>query len=301
MELRQLRYFLTLAEELHFGRAAARERIVQSALSQQLQRLERELGVRLLERSTHHVRLTPAGARLEGEARKILAHVERAVAAARDAARPIPTLRIGVTDTGYDAVAQVLHRVRTDRPKLEIHEVQAGVPDQLRMIADGHLDLGFGRAWTLPADMSAEVFRLDRLGVVFPREHRLAVEPVISVACLATEVLLLANERRAPEYNAFLADLCGTAGFTPAVYPGTVDSVRAAVDLVARRLCVACLPASARPASPSVVWRPLVEPDSRYPWSVLLRSGSHGDEPVRTVIEAVRASSLEQGWLAVPR
>jgi len=69
MELRQLRYFVTLAEELHFGHAAAREHIVQSALSQQLQRLERELGVQLLERSTHHVRLTPAGTAFLVEAR----------------------------------------------------------------------------------------------------------------------------------------------------------------------------------------------------------------------------------------
>ncbi|HJY71985.1 MAG TPA: LysR family transcriptional regulator [Streptosporangiaceae bacterium] len=72
MELRQLRYFVTLAEELHFGRAAAREHIVQSALSQQVQRLERELGVRLLERSTHHVALTAAGAAFLAEARQIL-------------------------------------------------------------------------------------------------------------------------------------------------------------------------------------------------------------------------------------
>jgi DNA-binding transcriptional LysR family regulator len=73
MELRQLRYFVTLAEELHFGRAAAREHIVQSALSQQLQRLERELGVRLLERTTHHVQLSPAGSAFLIEARQILA------------------------------------------------------------------------------------------------------------------------------------------------------------------------------------------------------------------------------------
>src|SRR6478672_3889074 len=78
VELRQLRYFVTLAEELHFGRAAAREHIVQSALSQQLQRLERELGVRLLERSTHHVALTTAGAAFLIETRQILAHIDQA-------------------------------------------------------------------------------------------------------------------------------------------------------------------------------------------------------------------------------
>ena len=78
MELRQLRYFVILAEELHFGRAAAREHIVQSALSQQLQRLERELGVLLIERTTHHVQLSPAGAAFLIEARQILAHVDRA-------------------------------------------------------------------------------------------------------------------------------------------------------------------------------------------------------------------------------
>src|SRR5215212_7355412 len=78
LELRQLRYFVTLAEELHFGRAAAREHIVQSALSQQIQRLERELGVLLLDRTTHHVQLSPAGSAFLIEARQILAQVDRA-------------------------------------------------------------------------------------------------------------------------------------------------------------------------------------------------------------------------------
>src|SRR6201995_604145 len=93
VELRQLRYFVTLAEELHFGRAAEREHIVQSALSQQVQRLERELGVRLLERSTHHVALTTAGVVFLVEARQILAHVDRAAAAARNTASADAPLR----------------------------------------------------------------------------------------------------------------------------------------------------------------------------------------------------------------
>src|SRR5450631_3911441 len=99
LEFRQLRFFVTLAEELHFGRAAAREHIVQSALSQQLQRLERELGVRLLERSTHHVSLTPAGAVFLAEARQILARVDRAAAIARNTTGASPTLRVGIIDS----------------------------------------------------------------------------------------------------------------------------------------------------------------------------------------------------------
>src|SRR5258705_9916221 len=94
MELRQLRYFVTLAEELHFGRAAAREHIVQSALSQRLQRLEREIGVTLMDRTTHHVRLTAAGAVFLADARQILAHVERATVAAQRASRSRPSLRV---------------------------------------------------------------------------------------------------------------------------------------------------------------------------------------------------------------
>src|SRR5689334_10761122 len=132
MELRQLRYFVTLAEELHFGRAAARENIVQSALSQQIQRLERELGVRLLNRTTHNVELTPPGAALLIEARQILDHVERAKRAARNAVAPSPTLRAGIIDAGYDSMPQILHEVQRAHPDFTIHQVEAGTPEQYR-------------------------------------------------------------------------------------------------------------------------------------------------------------------------
>jgi DNA-binding transcriptional LysR family regulator len=111
MELRQLRYFVTLAEELHFGRAAARQHIVQSALSQQLQRLERELGVLLLDRTTHHVELTRAGSAFLIEARLILAQVDRAALAAQRPARSAPSLRVGVVDASYDSMPRILRQV----------------------------------------------------------------------------------------------------------------------------------------------------------------------------------------------
>jgi pimeloyl-ACP methyl ester carboxylesterase len=130
MELRQLRYFVTLAEELHFGRAAAREHIVQSALSQQLQRLERELDVLLLDRTTHHVELTPAGSAFLIEARQILAHLDRAALAAQHAASSAPVLRVGLVDASYDSMPQILREVQEQYPELEIHQVEAGVPEK---------------------------------------------------------------------------------------------------------------------------------------------------------------------------
>src|SRR3954471_16189585 len=103
VDLRQLRYFVAVSEELNFGRAAAREHIVQSALSQQIQRLERALGVQLVRRTTHHVELTAAGCRFLAEVRQILAHVDRAAAVAAGAERSTPTLRVGVAGKGCEA------------------------------------------------------------------------------------------------------------------------------------------------------------------------------------------------------
>jgi len=133
MELRQLRYFATLAEGLHFGRAAAREHMVQSALSQQ-QRLERELGVLLLDRTTHHVELTPAGSAFLIEARQILAQVDRAALAAQRAASSAPGLRVGVARASYDSMPQILREVQQN-PELDFHQVEAGVPEQFRQLA----------------------------------------------------------------------------------------------------------------------------------------------------------------------
>jgi len=130
MELRQLRYFVTLAEEQYFGRAADREHILQSALSQQVQRLEREIGVRLLERSTHHVALTVSGVVFLVEARQILAHVDRAAEAARSTAGASAPLRVAIIDSSYDSMPQILHEVQARYPGLVINQVEASVPEQ---------------------------------------------------------------------------------------------------------------------------------------------------------------------------
>jgi len=297
VELRQLRYFVTLAEELHFGRAAEREHIVQSALSQQVQRLERELGVRLLERSTHHVALTAAGAVFLVEARQILAHVDRAAEVARSAVGGAATLRVGIIDSSYDSMPQILHEVQARYPGLVIHQVEVGVPEQYQQLTDGRLDVGIGRAALAPPQVASLLFRQDPLGVLVPAGHRFAGLEGVPVADLATEPLLLAEEVRAPEFNQFTVEMCRAAGFTPAVYGGTVESIRAAADLVAQGRCLYCVPSSCISALPGTIWRPLTDPAPYYPWSVLWRVSEVADH-VHAVVSCAQAMSKRLGWLA---
>ena len=296
MELRQLRYFVTLAEELHFGRAAAREHIVQSALSQQVQRLERELGVRLLERSTHHVSLTAAGAVFLVEARQILAHVDRAAVIARTATGASPTLRVGIIDSSYDSMPLILHEVQARYPGLVIHQVEVGVPEQYQQLIDGRLDVGIGRAALAPAQVASYLFRRDPLGVLVSGNHRFAELDAVPVAILAREPLLLAEEARAPEFNQFTIEMCRAAGFTPTVHEGTVESIRAAAGLVAQGRCLYCVPSSCIAALPGTIWRPLAEPASYYPWSVLWRA-DNPSEHVRAIVSCARRMSGRLGWL----
>lgn len=296
MELRQLRYFVILAEELHFGRAAARKHIVQSALSQQLQRLERELGVLLIERTTHHVQLSPAGAAFLIEARQILAHVDRAAVAAQRAARSTPSLRVGIVDASYDSMPLILHAIQQRFPDLEIHQVEAGVPEQFQRLMDGRLDVGLGRASLAPPTVASELFRLDPLGVLVAEEHRFAALSAVPVASLAAEPLLLAEEERAPEFNQFVIELCRSVGFAPTPYRGTVESIRASLDLVVGQQCVLCAPSSCVSPPTGIVWKPLVAPPSRYPWSVLWRVGD-SSQHVRALVRCARTLSQQLGWL----
>jgi DNA-binding transcriptional LysR family regulator len=297
VDIRQLRYVVTLAEELHFGRAAAREHIVQSALSQQIQRLERSLDVVLFERSTHYVRLTAAGESYAADARQILSHVERALAAARAASTTNSMIRVAVGDPSFDSMPQVLRVVRHNHPQLEIHQIEASVPEQYRLLASGRLDVGIGRASHAPGAVASELLRLDPVGVLFADGHRLAQLQAVPVAMLASERLLFAEEDRAPEFNQFITELCHSAGFTPKAYRGTVQSARAAVELVLERRCLLCVPRSCRLLMKGIQWLPLVDPPSHYPWSLLSRAGDE-TELVRLMLRCGRALSASLRWTA---
>jgi hypothetical protein len=107
----------------------------------------------------------------------------------------------------------------------------------------------------------------------------------------------LAADEQAPEFNQFVVELCRSAGFTPTVYEGTVESIRAAAELVSQGRCLYCLPLSCVSVLPGTVWRPLIEPVSYYPWSILWRSQDDRDH-IRAVVNCARVISRKWGWLA---
>ncbi|MBK3647536.1 LysR family transcriptional regulator, partial [Streptomyces sp. MBT33] len=142
MELRQLSYFVTVAEELHFGRAAERLHIVQSAVSMQIQRLERELGAELFDRTPRRVRLTSAGERLLPRAREVLAAADRA----RAAVAPPPGLRIG-TSTGMGAhLDRVLAAFARRAPEVLLELFSLPAAERLDRVAGGQLHAAFVRS-----------------------------------------------------------------------------------------------------------------------------------------------------------
>ena len=191
---------------------------------------------------------------------------------------------------------QILHEVQARYPGLVIHQVEASVPEQYQQLTDGRLDVGVGRAALAPPQIASLLFRQDPLGVLVPTGHPFAELDGVSVAALAREPLLLAEEARAPEFNQFTVEMCRAAGFTPTVYRGTVESIRAAAGLVAAGRCLYCVPSSCIAALPGTIWRPLTEPASDYPWSVLWRAADDSGH-VRAVVSCAQAMSKRLGWL----
>jgi DNA-binding transcriptional LysR family regulator len=297
MEIRQLRYAVTLADELHFGRAAEREHIVQSALSQQIRRLEREIGIRLFDRNTHRVSTTRAGEVFIAEARSILVHLDRAAEIARRATADPPMLRLGFTESSYEHVPDVMEAVVADHPGLRVHQSAMSLPRQFELLRRGKLDIGIGSARFAPQEIASAYLAFDPVGVFVRNADSWAGMRAIPIRELRSVVLLRADADQAPEYNDFVDELCRKAGFSPTTHPGSVDSVRAAIDLVTRLDVVYCAPRTAWPRTPDVRWMALADPPVHYTQSVLWRADDHSPV-VRSFVR--RSCELAEQAAALP-
>lgn len=224
MDLRHLRYFLSVAEEMHFGRAAQRLGISQPPLSQQIRALEEELGVRLFERTSRRVRLTEAGRLFEPEARRTLEQAERAVQAARLAHRgEIGHLSLGFTASApfVPRIADALYRFREAYPDVDLVLKEIGRDEQIAGLEDGALDIGITRGFgapTLPTGLVAELLVEEDMVLAVREDHPLAIrsEPP-TVMDLADQPLVLYGVTNGAGFNEHLYALCADAGFKPNV------------------------------------------------------------------------------------
>ncbi|MFD6095681.1 LysR family transcriptional regulator [Nocardiopsis flavescens] len=175
----QLRGFVAVAEELHFGRAAERLSMTQPPLSRQIQKLEREVGVLLLERDRRHVVLTAAGEAFLAEARRLLALAERAPdLAQRISAGSSGTLRIGFTAaSSYGVLGRLLNAVEEQLPEIDIELAEMVTREQVAALSSGELDLGLGRPPFDSEVFGSRIHHREQLLVAVPREHPLAARP----------------------------------------------------------------------------------------------------------------------------
>jgi DNA-binding transcriptional LysR family regulator len=193
MELRHLRYFVAVAEELHFGRAANRLHTSQSSLSQQVRNLETELKVDLLRRVKRHVELTPAGSRFLREARGILAAAERAAGLARETARgESQKFVIGVSpETDWQFLGQSLRLFREHAPVVEVFFQNLTPKAQVEALHEGRIDIGFVGLPIEAEGVVTEVTGRERLVAAIPAKHPMARNGIIRLRDLSGEAYTL--------------------------------------------------------------------------------------------------------------
>lgn len=217
MEFRQLQYFLMLAEEQNFCRAARRLHIAQPSLSQQIQQLERELGTELFDRSSRPVRLTNAGQLFLGDARDLVRGVEEAARQVRRAGRgEAGRVRVGYSYGGlYDLVLALLRRLRAAWPEINMVVRQLPARDQIPALRARQVDVVLGRV-TEPAgsDIVVHPLREEALIAILPAGHRLATGRTVQLANLGEEPFVMFPRCVEPVVFDNYIQACQSAGFT---------------------------------------------------------------------------------------
>jgi DNA-binding transcriptional LysR family regulator len=216
VDVRHVRYFLAVFDELHFGRAAGRLHMTQPALSQAIRRLEQELGVELFVRTSRSVAPTEAGRSFAAEARKALSAFEEAVREARRAGGVGAALRIGWTETvPLEGVSRFVRAFHLRVSDVETEVVHIPYAELIRLLRDGDLDLALLHHALDDPELDVEpVFAGERLAVLLPREHPLAGRPTIGPEDLReTPVMLAPREANPPLYDHVQSRLAA-AGFT---------------------------------------------------------------------------------------
>ncbi len=257
---RLLKQFVVLAEELHFGRAAARLHISQPPLSQAIMRLENALGAELFDRTGRSIVLTVAGSTFLNDARLLLEAQEGAIERARQAGAGLSgRIVLGfVGSVTYEMLPAFMTTMRHRFPGVRFDLRELPSVDQLLALHSRQLDLGIVRPPLADTnDLKLKVIRRERMVVVLPREHPLARLKVVPLSALASEAFMMFPPNRVPSLHAKTVMACDAAGFSPKVAMEAWQ-MPTMVSLVAIGEGVALLPEQVtRMPYPGVVYRPL--------------------------------------------
>lgn len=260
MEIKHLRSFVTLAEELHFGRAAQRLSIVQPALSMQIKMLEEELGVRLFERNRHSVMLTEVGALFLPEARATLAQSAHAVQVAKAGGRgEIGRVRLGfVSSVLPHLLPSLIRSLHARFPGIELELKDMPGPDQAAALINGQLDFGLMRLpAVIPGIQTREVLQ-ESFSIALPGDHPLVACDTLHPADLARIPVFMLARRYAPGFHDALMLALNSQG-TPLTIASELGEFTTMLALVCAGLGVGVLPQQAARALPAnCVSRPLV-------------------------------------------
>ncbi|MBG4726687.1 LysR family transcriptional regulator [Pseudomonas aeruginosa] len=300
MELRHLRYFIAVAEELHFGRAAERLGISQPPLSQQIQALEEEIGARLFERTNRRVELTDAGRLFLDESRQVLAQVDKAVLLARRAhLGELGELKIGFTSSApfTSTIPSSIHAFRKAYPDVHLDLQEMSSRQVLKALLEESLQVGVIRPLALPDAVHwGEWFR-EPLGAVLRADHPLAAgsEDGLAIAALAEEPFVFFPRSYGTGLYDQVIALTRQAGFSPRIAQEASEAMTI-IGLVSAGLGVSILPASFRRTRvDGVVYRTLSDPEATTAvW--LVRRQNEGSPLALSFIDLVtrEAASLRR-------
>ncbi|MFF0432071.1 LysR family transcriptional regulator [Streptomyces sp. NPDC004327] len=298
LDLRQVRYAVALADELHFGRAASRLAIAQQTLSAQIRTLEKRLGVPLFTRDRRHVALTPAGEVFVRRGRRLLNDAERLV---DEVAHTPAPLRIDVVTEGLPSTL-LIHHLRTRTPDLPFEVVQShGLAAAVPRLLSGDLDLAFGRPHGLGRPLGPALATmpvgLEPIGVVIPADHALAALDEVPLAVLAEHPLLVHTADESAEWRDWADRAVEAFGLTVATRVRGHGRTSALAAVQALRQPAFGLTAVHLPEG--LTTRPLTDPVPLYPWHAVWNTATTHPAVNRT-LELIHAYARTHHWHRPP-
>ncbi len=298
MELRQLRYFLAIAEELHFGRAAARLHIAQPSLTQQIQNLETELGVQLFSRSKRKVELTEAGQFFLVEARLVLEHTAQAVQVAQRAGRgELGRLSLAYAGaTMYSVLPPILQEFHARYPSVDLKVNEVSTEQQFSLFDQNLIHVGLLHPPVRRNDIACETIFREPMILALPENHPLATQEKIALEDLADQSFILFQRQQGPWLHDRIMSLCQQAGFSPRIVQETCPP-NAVLGFVAAEIGIAFVAESLQfVPRPGVIYRPLSELLIELETAITWRKAA-ASPVLHAFLDIVRGVAQQQGWL----